>query len=103
MYIEKEIKKDLLDQLERNGTTGKYFEDLINDYISLWNIKNDLIADIEERGVSIRWQNNEASFGYKKNDSISEMIKTSGQMLKILSDLNLKASKFEKEPVIPEM
>ena len=103
MYIETEIKKDLLDQLERNGTTGKYFEDLINDYISLWNIKNDLIADIEERGVSIRWQNSETSFGHKKNDSISEMIKTNGQMLKILSELGIKPSPGENKNIPDEM
>lgn len=84
-----EIKKDLLKQLESNGTYGKHYEDLIDDYMALWNIKNRLIEDIKERGVSIEW-NNGKQYGYKKNDSISELNKTNAQMLKILSELGLK-------------
>lgn len=84
-----EIRSDLLKQLETNGTYGKHYEDLINDYMSMWNIKNRLIEDIRERGVSIEW-NNGKQFGMKKNDSISELNKTNAQMLKILSELGLK-------------
>ncbi|KIL06868.1 P27 family phage terminase small subunit [Clostridium botulinum] len=84
-----EIKADLLKQLESNGTYGKHYEDLISDYMSLWNIKNRLIEDIKERGVSVDW-NNGKQHGKKKNDSISELNKTSAQMLKILSELELK-------------
>ncbi|MCR3760306.1 P27 family phage terminase small subunit [Clostridium felsineum] len=84
-----EIKEDLLKQLENNGTYGKHYEDLINDYMSMWNIKNRLIVDIKERGVSVEW-NNGKQHGMKKNDSISELNKTNAQMLKILSELGLK-------------
>jgi endo-alpha-1,4-polygalactosaminidase (GH114 family) len=39
-YIEselyKEIRQDILDQLERNGTTGKYYLDLVDDYMDMW-------------------------------------------------------------------
>ena len=34
--------------------------------------------------------------GYKKNDSIAELNKTNAQMLKILSELGLKAEKQER-------
>lgn len=84
-----EIKKDLLKQLETNSTYGKHYEDLIEDYMALWNIKNRLIDDIKERGVSVVW-NNGKQHGFKKNDSISELNKTNAQMLKILSELGLK-------------
>lgn len=84
-----EIKKDLLKQLETNSTYGKHYEDLIDDYMALWNIKNRLIEDIKERGVSVVW-NNGKQHGFKKNDSISEFNKTNAQMLKILSELGLK-------------
>lgn len=33
--IYKDIKEDLLKQLEANETYGKHYEDLINDYMSL--------------------------------------------------------------------
>src|SRR5690554_4774457 len=97
------IKQDLLNQLEENGVKGEQYKDLINDYIEMWEIKNKLIKDIKDRGVSIKWQNSETSFGYKKNDSISEALKTNGQMLKILHQLGLSPSQFEPKEIIPEM
>jgi phage terminase small subunit len=91
-----EIKKDLLDQLERNGIFGKHYLNLIDDYISLWEIKEKLIKDIKKRGVSVYWCNGGGQEGYKKNDSIAELNKTNAQMLKILSELGLKAEKQER-------
>ena len=92
-----EIKNDLINQLERNGVFGRHYLDLINDYMALWDIKNKLIKDIRQRGVSVRWEtyNRDGEIvqsGYKKNDSIAELNKTNGQMLKILNELGLKAS-----------
>ena len=86
------IKKDLQDQLERNRTRGKHFEDLVNDYLSLWEIKEKLIKDIKKKGVSIMYQHGKDQSGYKKNDSITELNKTHAQMLKILSELGLRPS-----------
>ena len=86
-----EIKEDLLKQLESNETYGKHYEDLVNDYMALWIIKNRLIEDVNERGVSVEWKNGKQT-GKKKNDSISELNKTSAQMLKILNDLGLRPS-----------
>ncbi|WP_189928447.1 P27 family phage terminase small subunit [Clostridium tetani] len=90
----KDIKKDLLEQLEENEIYGKHYEDLVNDYMALWDIKNRLIADIRQHGVSIEW-NNGKQRGKKKNDSVPELNKTSAQMLKILSELGLKPSPKE--------
>lgn len=90
-----EIKKDLNDQLDRKGVYGKHYLDLIDDYMSMWDIKNELILDIEERGVSVKYQNGKNQWGYKKNDSIAELTKTNAQMLKILNELGLKASSLE--------
>ncbi|MPQ45335.1 helix-turn-helix domain-containing protein [Clostridium tarantellae] len=89
--ISEDIKEDLLNQLKDNETFGKHYEDLINDYMSLWDIKNRLIDDIKERGVTVEW-NNGRQLGFKKNDSISELNKTNAQMLKILNELGLKPS-----------
>ncbi len=97
----RKIKQDLLEQLERNGTIGSQYEDLVKDYMELWEIKNKLIEDIKEKGVSIRYQNGEKQFGYKKNDSIAELNKTNTQMLKILDHLGLKPSSIETGNDIP--
>jgi hypothetical protein len=85
------IRSDLLKQLEDNETYGKHYVDLIEDYMALWDIKNRLIKDIKERGVSVEWNNGKQK-GMKKNDSIPELNKTNAQMLKILSELGLKPS-----------
>ena len=85
-----EIKTDLLDQLERNGTTGKYYIDLINDYISLWETKNMLLADISERGVRVEYNNGGGQMGYKKSDSVDQVLKVNQQMLKLLDSIGIK-------------
>lgn len=86
------IRKDLLDQLDRNGIYGKQFKDLVEDYMSLWIVKNLLIDDIKSRGVSIKWSNGGGQNGYKKNDSVGELNKTNAQMLKLLNELGIKAT-----------
>ena len=88
--MREDIKKDLLEQLERKGVRGEHYTDLINDYMSMWDIKNELINDIEERGVNVMYQNGKEQWGYKKNDSIGELNKTNGQMMKILQHLEIK-------------
>jgi hypothetical protein len=98
-YCEKreKIQTDLLDQLERNGTFGEFYVDLVNDYMAMWDVKNKLIADIEEKGVSVRYQNGENQWGYKKNDSVGELQRINNQMLNILKHLELKPSKADTE------
>ncbi|MDA2567540.1 helix-turn-helix domain-containing protein [Bacillus cereus] len=86
------IHQDLLTQLKDNGTIGAHYTDLVNDYMKLWDIKNNLFVDIEKRGVSVIGTNGLL----KKNDSINELNKTNTQMLKILADLGLKATELEK-------
>ena len=93
MITRDDIKRDLINQLERNGTFGNHYLDLVNDYLCMYDIKNELIKDISERGVQVEWNNGGGQGGVKKNDSIAELNKTSAQMLKILNDLDLKASR----------
>lgn len=99
-FTKEAIRADLMDQLERNGVHGKHFEDLVNDYMALWEIKNNLIADIQARGVVQRYQHSATQFGMKKNDSINELNRTNAQMLKILSELDLRPVNQSDE--IPE-
>lgn len=74
----------------RNGTTGKYYIDLVDKYMDFWDMENDLIADIKERGVVVAYDNGGGQRGSKKNDSIDQRIKVNGQMLKILDSLGIK-------------
>ena len=51
------IRKDLLDQLERNSTVGQYYHDLVEDYMDMWIEKCLAMADISERGVIVEYNN----------------------------------------------
>ncbi|MEA4876017.1 P27 family phage terminase small subunit [Anaerorhabdus sp.] len=84
------IEQDLISQLEERGVLLKYHEDLVKDYLSYYDIKRKLIADIKKRGVSVFYQNGENQKGYKRNESVSELNKITATMLKILSELGLK-------------
>ena len=106
------IRKDLYDQLEVNNVVGKHFENLIEDYMSFWIIKEMLHQDVIKRGVQCKYDNGGGQSGYKKNESVSEKVKVSVQMLKILSELGLRPPKLnqgfvpqqqsEKEPDFDE-
>lgn len=82
------IKQDLLDQLERNGTAGAYYVDLIDDYMEMWDTKNKLTEDIRTRGVTVEIVTSAGS-NPRKNDSIGEMVKLNAQMLKLLDCLGV--------------
>lgn len=92
----RELEEDLLDQLERAGNTKRYFVDLVADYMQLYVTKTMLQMDIEHRGVRVRYDNGGGQHGYKKNDSVEQLLKVNTQMLKILEALNI--SPDEDEP-----
>lgn len=92
MTQKKKIEQSLLSQLVNMGADSEHFKDLINDYINFYDIKNELVADIKSRGVSIEWQNSATQKGYKKNDSVSELVKVNAQMLKILQQLHIETT-----------
>jgi phage terminase small subunit len=102
MDKEKLIRNDLIEQMEEKEVDNEYYTDLIDDYIKCYRMKNKLAEDIEDRGVSIKWQNSENSYGFKKNDSIPEFVRVSSHMIKILKDLGLQPSEHEEEPEIPD-
>lgn len=98
----KEIKIDLLDQNERNGTTGKYYIDLIEDYMDMWITKCLLITDIKTRGVNTKYDNGGGQSGIKKNDSVDQLMKINAQMLKLLSEIGIKPSQQDGDVIDDE-
>lgn len=90
-----EIRRDLLDQLERNGSCGKYYIDLIEDYMGFWVDKCLLTDDVLRRGVTVSYDNGGGQKGSKRNDSITDKIKVNVQMLNILSALGIKPAQVD--------
>ena len=91
----KGIKNALNKYLEDTNNNNPYFSGLVEDYMDLWVIKNQLRDDIKERGVVCKYQNGETQWGYKRNDSVGELNKVSSQMLKILSQLKIEPNKLK--------
>lgn len=84
-----EVQQDLIDQLERNGTIGAYYIDLVGDYMTLWDVKDKLATDIKERGAKVLVETATTS-NLKTNDSVPDALKVNAQMLKILDSLGIK-------------
>ena len=94
--LRNEIREDLITQLKTKEMYQKVYIDLVDDYMALWDIKNRLILDIREKGIYVEWVNGKQS-GERKNESIQETLKVNTQMLKILSELDLKPSPKSEE------
>ena len=84
-----EIRKDLLDELERNVTVGKYYTDLVDDYMTLWDTKNLLKADVKERGAVVEYISNNGTVNKRKNESVGELVKVNDRMVKLLEALGI--------------
>lgn len=93
------IKDDLIHQLEMQSKYDKYYLDLIDDYLFFYQLKNKLKKDIKDKGVRYSVTNGNGIEVEKPNESILNLTKVNTQMLKILSELNLKDSTSSPEGV----
>lgn len=84
------IKADLVEQLEMSGNDTEYYLDMVEDYMSLWETKNLLIEDIDNRGVVVETVSANGTRNQKKNDSVGDLVKINAQMLKLLDSLGIK-------------
>lgn len=87
----KELRESLLEQLVQDGKNTPQNIDLIGTYMSFWVTVERLKWDIQERGVTVETYTARGDVNYKKNDSMAEMVKINGQMLRILQQLNIQA------------
>ena len=88
------IYKSLKEQLEFADNYNDYTEDLLRDYITMYDTKCMLAQDIEDRGVSLDYDNGGGQKGSKSNPSIDLMNRTNAQMVRLLDALGLKPSKM---------
>ena len=85
----KGIDESLREQLALKGASLEHHEDLLSDYMSLWDVKNELIKDIRTRGVSYKDFSAAGNVMWKNNPSIKELVGVNRQMLSILKELKL--------------
>ena len=91
------FKEDLKEQLLSQNKFGKQFEDMIEDYVFLVKLKEELQNDIKTKGLRYTSITGNGYLTEKANESVQNLLKVNGQMLKILQDLELKAPDEEGE------
>lgn len=87
-----QIKKGLLKQLSDAGVTGNHYTDMIDKYLTMWDMAQALEEDFRTEGVKIF-----SNTGSKINPSVPEYSRTNNQMLRLLSEMGLKPVRQEAE------
>lgn len=87
-----QIKKGLLKQLSDDGVIGEHYTDMIDKYLTMWDMAEELEEDFRTEGVKIF-----TNTGSKINPSVPEYSKTNNQMLRLLSEMGLKPVRHEPE------
>ena len=86
----KEIKDDLLEQLEAQGKYQNYYLDLIEDYMKYYDLERKCQRDIKEKGLRYEVVSGNGFKSEKPNESVQNLMKITTTMLKILDELGLQ-------------
>lgn len=87
----KNLKKDMLDDLDARGLLGFQFRDKVDEYMSLWCVLQQLKADIMEHGVTLSYKNGANQYGVTDNKSVAAITRVSAQMLQIWTALGFRS------------
>ena len=79
--VRKEVKKTLLEQLKNKGADVALFMDQIEDYMAMWDLKEQLIEDIRKYGIRTP--------DGKDNTSAKQLPIVNRQMLALLKILKI--------------
>lgn len=91
------IKESLLKQLEKKGANIAVFEDLIDDYMTLFEMKNACRRDFKKRGATFQEVNSKGAMVEKDNPSLKNFINANKQMLSIIDKLKLDPNLIEPD------
>lgn len=83
----RELRKSLQENLNSRGLVGKVYQDKLEEYLDFWCRRQELKADVAERGLTVMDDRGRVS----ENRSISLEIQVSRQMLTIFTALGFKA------------
>ena len=86
---ENAVRQSLLDQLKATGRDTAVNRELVEDYVSLWMMKQWAIHDLRTRGPVITYNNGGGQSGTKVNPSLEHRVGLSKQMMEILKLLGL--------------
>ena len=96
------IKESLIKQLAVKNANVAYFQDLICDYMELYDTKKMLQNDIKTRGVSYETLSASGVSIMKQNQSIKDLVAVEKQMLSLLKEMGLTTDAPTGEDVIDD-
>lgn len=96
------IKDSLIKQLQVKGAKVAHFENLIDDYMFLFDTKNKLQKDIKKRGVSYETTSANGFKITKQNQSVKDLVAVEKQMIALLKELGLTTDAPTGEETIDE-
>lgn len=96
---EKAVRDDIEEFLKKSDIKGMVFEDIIEDYMFHWNLKQDLQEDIKKNGVKNEYQNGKEQYGERMNPSIDKLKNVEFEMRKIRAEIGYTVSAKTEEEV----
>lgn len=96
----KSIVDDINMQLSNLSKFGKFYDDLVNEYLYLIKVRESLKEDILLKGIRYQFTNGNGKKQTRPNESVTNLIKVEQIMLKIINDLEINQSLMK--PPSPE-
>lgn len=85
-----DILESLKEQLRKKKADISVFKDLLDDYMTLYDVKKKLKTDIKKRGVTFETTSASGKATIvKQNQSVKDLVAVNKQMLMILDKLEL--------------
>ena len=94
----RDLKRDMLDDLETRGLVGKQYVDKVEEYMDLWCWLKMLNEDVVTRGVFVEYSNGATQKGTTENKSLTIATRVSSQMLNIWSALGFREQATSSKP-----
>ena len=84
------------DQLAAKGADIELFNDQINDYMSMWDLKETLKDDIQKNGLRLNYTTSNGGKAEKDNPSVKQLPLVNKQMLMLLKQMYISTDKAVK-------
>lgn len=94
----KQLRQELLNDLQSRGLISQPYTDKVEEYMSLWCLKKILEEDIASRGVYVEYQNGANQRGTTDNKSVEKLVRVSSQMLNIWTALGFREQANNAKP-----
>ncbi len=86
--IRKEIEKNLLEQLVMRDADLELYRDMVQDYMTLWDLKEQLKQDVRDKGLRCEYATSTGSVE-RDNPSAKQLPVVNREMRAIIRDLGL--------------